>query len=738
MQNAKIGTEKKNSIKKKDLEIEIDLEENLNIDKEITSKTSSQVLNTLFANQLNTDSNLSMRNTLNLRGTMHKVSNKNQGLFEDKKSYTKKELRKSLSGYFNLQRRASIHNFRENLTSSKNTNKNTGKSNNSINLNLNDNKEKKNKQNYIEYDDLYFEDDMFIPESSSFPNEHEEDFFLRLQFIEDNDYNEDIVDYNIRYNSISYKNNHKDNIYLKYFNNANNNNNNSLIQINGKKDSNNFPMDISFIDEKEMIGKNILYLDTQKNINNMQTISKNNSKIKNQNVINNDNNIKNDVNENNISYISLNLFLKKIALENFRKENYYIYNCFLQQSRYFLPIEIFTKKVISAFTYYNENKIKVNSSELVYLLNDIIFRNYEEIKLDKNLFEYLKDFYSKIKNIKFDYNKVNQEFTIIDYLLFKTYNNNTKEKLINNISSFSKMVKSNTQRIFSKIKKNQQPKEEKKIKIIVRDKKHNFNYFYIFDYAKEEIAAYLTCESYELLSNIQETELYNKNFSRKDRNKNAPNVIKIIERYDKLILFIIEDICSYDHKSERCEIIEKWVRIANVCKNFKNFNDLIMLNDLFYNYLLKIKLKLTWKKLSKKSLEYIKQLKIFCSSNMCYLNVRKEIFKCKGKFYVPYLGILLKELMNMEESMQYIINNNINLNKLDKTNKIIKNFFEFKTQKLPFEKPKHLEILSNIKPKKEEEIETLIKQIEPKQLIFAKKYNKKRRTQSDKSFYTKF
>jgi hypothetical protein len=60
-----------------------------------------------------------------------------------------------------------------------------------------------NKKIYIEYEDLYFEDDMFIPESSSFPNEHEEDFLLKLQFIEENNYDEDIVDYSIRNNSIS-------------------------------------------------------------------------------------------------------------------------------------------------------------------------------------------------------------------------------------------------------------------------------------------------------------------------------------------------------------------------------------------------------------------------------------------------------------------------------------------------------------------------------------------------------
>ena len=719
MKSGKIKTEIKKTFKKKDLEINID--ENLNINDEICHKTSSKVLNTLLSNRINTDSNLSMNQNL-FRGTIHLTTAKNQAFFSNQKSYTKKELRRSLSGYFSAQKRASIKNFRNQFSS----NQNFGK--NSSSQNLYDIKMKKDKINYIEYGDLYFEDDILIPESSSFPNEYEEDFLLRLKFIEDNDYNEDIEHYNIRYNSISYNINFSDNIHMKFFNN--NNSQNKKID---KKASNTFKIDNLFFDEKEIEGRNILYLD-----------SKNSNKHK--DIINNDNSIKNDSNENNISYISLDLLIKKIALENFRKSNAYIYNCFLQQFKYFIPMENFIKKIILAFNYFNNKKIKENSSELVNFLNELILQNYNEIKLNKNIMSNIQYFYLKAKNIKFDCPKVNEDLIKINNLLFKkiinnqekkenNINNNKKDNLIGTITTLHNLVKFKTKSIFNKAKKKKDVKEDKDSKLIkIKEKKHNYNYFYIFDYTKEEIAAYLTVDSYQLLSKIPESELFNKNFNGSNKEKNAPNVVKIIERYDKLILFIIEDICSYDHKSVRVDIIEKWLRIAFVCKELRNFNDLVMLNSLFCNYLLNKKMKLTWKKLSKKSFEYIIKLNRICSGNWRYLNLRKEILKCKGKPYVPYLGILLKELMIAEE-MKYITNKNINILKLDKINKIIKSFYEFKNQKYSFEKPENLDILNNIHPKSEEEIELIIRQLEPKLLINANKNDKKRITQSDKLFY---
>ena len=334
----KFNTEKKKSIKD-DLE---DIEENLNIKEEINdNKISTKALNLLFENHFNKETNL--KNTFYTRSNLRPRTVKVQTIFPNQKSFTKRELRNTMIGIFNKQKRASINNFRDNFSSSLNS-----KNRKILNHNMNLNQIKiHDKKIYIEYEDLYFEDDMFIPESSSFPNEHEEDFLNQLKFIEENDYDEDIIDSEIKSYSISYKTNQKDNILLKNFNNNN---------IQGNHDNNppkKIKLDDLFFNEKEKIGKNILYLDldiqsipTDKNNNENNGKSDNNEGMFNfinfdlkeiDNIINN--NDSKDNNENNISYISLDLLIKKIALENFRINFSYIYDCFLQQFKYFLLIK---------------------------------------------------------------------------------------------------------------------------------------------------------------------------------------------------------------------------------------------------------------------------------------------------------------------------------------------------------------------------------------------------------------
>ena len=696
------------TLKKKSVinDYEIDLDENLNINKEII-KTSNKVLNTLINNKINTDSNKIIKSNYNLRGTLpFKDKNENK-VFSEKQIYTKKELRKTMSGFFNKQKRASINNFRE-FTALNTNNKKTMNHSFSI-RNLNVNKIIKKTNNYITYDDFYFEDDMFIPESSSFPNENEEDFLLKLQFIEENDYNEDIIDFSKRSNSISHKIDNKDNIHMKYFSNK---------EKKFDKQSSELKIDELFFEENEIKGKNILFLDNQRNSNN---IHRNNSITK------------TDSNESNISFISINLFIKKIAFENFRNNYPNIMKCFMQQFKYFIPLNKLIKKLISAFNFYK--KLNRNSTELVLLLDELVLENYYSIIEDKSLIEQIKIFYSQIINIKWNNLQIKEHIKTINSLLMnkdfevnkKKNNNNTSfNKIRNTINDKKHFLGAKSKSFYGHKKSNKEIKE--------KSRKHNYNYFYIFDYTKEELAAYLTIDSYQLISNIPIDEFFNKKFCSKTKEKSAPNIIKITNRASKLVLFIVEDICSYDHKSERVEAIEKWLKVAFACLEMKNFNDLIMLNSLFCSYLFK-KMKLTWQKIPKKTLNYIEKLKKFCSGNQCYINIRKEMFKCKGKAHVPYLGILLKEIMGIEELKYIIDNSNINVRKLLKLNQAICHFFEFKQQKYNFDKSNNLEILSNINPLESEEIEDIIKQLEPKLTISAKKNDRKRITNSDKLFY---
>ena len=520
-------------------------------------------------------------------------------------------------------------------------------------------------------------------------------------------------DYNSNYfydsvlmnNSFSFKTKKEDNnIYLKLTQMKEEESKN--INLNIK--NNNDPL---FVDEKEIVNKNIEFL-----------------KGKNDNLeINYYTHIKDKIN---ISNISINLFIKKIAKDNLRNNYSLLYKSFLEQFSIFLPTNIIIEKIINAFYFYKKQTSN-EYSELINLLNNIVSNKYNLIKNNSEIITKLKYFYSEIKNSPYLIDYLKQDTLSINYILF-----NEDEEFDLNFAKYSisqrkkNMVYIKEKTILEEnniISKNKDKIEEK-----IRISKEK--YFYIFNYTEEEIARSLTSISYQLICNINVEELLNSNFTKKDKNIKSPNVMKFIDRFDKLNLFIIEDICSYDTQKQRAEAITKWVKIAEQCKTLYNYNDVLVINTCFSNYLMR-RLVLTWKKVPKSTMKKINELRKFCSNNQCYINIRKEIVNRKGRFYVPYLGILLKEIVNIEEKFKNVLDNgNINCLKIQKLSIAINLFFSFKNH--PFSKSslKELEIFKYLNPKTEEQIELLIKKIEPKLIISAGE-NKKRFTKTDVKYY---
>ena len=561
-------------------------------------------------------------------------------------------------------------------------------------------KENKNSTiKYITYEDTYLENEVFFPSPSSYPGDYSNNK-LSDKFCED--YNNDYYERDIMNNSFSYKVKKEDNnIYLKLT---------KIKECENVLDikNNNDPL---FVDEKEKIGKNIQFL-----------------KGKNENLeINNFTNIKG---KNNISNISLNLFIKKIAKDNLRTKYSFLYRTFLEQFSIFLSTAVIIEKIINAFSYFKKETSN-EYPELLNLLNNIVSIKFNLIKNNSQIINKLKDFYSQIIKATWLKDYLKEDTSSIYYILF----NEGEEIDIN----FAKYSISPRKKNIIFIKTN--VKEEKSKSFIIDNKKNKNNekvsmkpYFYIFDYTEEEIAISLTSISYKLICNINIEELLNSNFAKKDKLTKSPNVMKLIQRFDKLNLFIIEDICSYDYPKERADSITKWVKIGEMCKNLYNYNDALLINTCFSNYLLK-RIVLTWKKVPKSTIKRMNELKKFCSNNLCYLNIRKEIVNRRGRFYIPYLGILLKEIVNIEEKYKYILDNgNINCLKIQKLHMIIEQFFSFK--KSPFTKVplKELDIFDNLNPKSEEQIESMIPKIEPKLIISAGE-NKKRKTKTDARYY---
>jgi hypothetical protein len=571
---------------------------------------------------------------------------------------------------------------------------------------INSQKRRENKKpvvKYLIYEDTILENELFMPSPYSYPGDYSNKSKLLQDF--DEDYSDTTDDSNLN-NSFSYKIKKEDNLYRTLTMQAKQIEN----YINLDKKNN---LDPLYVDEKEIKKKNIDFLEGRNENIEINFFEKTSNK-------------------NNISYISLNLFIKKIAQDHLRTKYFLLYKSFLEQFSIFLSINIFIEKIINAFYYYKKQTSK-EYPELINLLNNIISNKYNLIKDDKNIITKLKNLYKEIKNASWLKDYLKQDTLNVHYIL-----ENDEDEFELNFTKYS-MSQRNKNIIFIG---EDTPKKAKRLSVMIKKNNTLFlnqkeTYFYIFDYTEEEIAISLTSICYSLICKINSEELLNCNFSKKNNNERSPNVMKFIQRLDKLNLFIIEDICSYDEVKKRAEAITKWVKIAEECKKLYNFNDTLLITTCFSNYLLK-RLALTCKKVPKSTTKKMSELKKFCNNNQRYLNIRREIVKRQGRFYIPYIGIITKEIVNLEEKYKYILDNgNINCLKLQKLYIVIQQFFSFK--KHPFAKVplKDLDILGHIDPKTEDQIEMMIKKIEPK-LIISSGGDRKRKTRTDAKYYFKY
>ena len=605
------------------------------------------------------------------------------------------------------------------------------------------NKAIKSEKRRITYDDIYLGNEMFIIRSKSLPKDSEKNNkylnnFLKIYYKhyhtnsinsstsnnsnsnnnsnstnnisnisigDEEEYDEEEPGL-LRSNSYEYFGKKKESTHLKDF----------LISINNHRKNiyeNIFDEDDKvYVDEDEKKNENIFFIENEKELNNLNYYSKKN-KCK-------------------ISYITLNLFIKKLCTENLKNDYPILYKSFINQYQEFYSIPALIEKIIEAINYYTK-KINIEIPEPISLLNKIISNHFKKIEDNNELIEKLKTLYNEFKDISWINESLKKEIENVNFILTSSNNDNefdlehTRLLLADRKKSKAISIRSRT-----------------KAKVLNNKAVYKYPYFYIFDFSDEEIARNLTLISYKMLSCININELWNNNFSKDDKYIKAPNVMKLIDRFNKLMLFIIEDISSYETNKARAKLITKWANIAKRCKDLHNYNDLLIINQCFNHYLLK-KMISAWKKLSKSTLSLIDELNKFCTNQQCYINIRREIVGCKHIAYIPYLGILLKEIDDIENKYKYMERfgeyNCINCIKIQKIYWVVNKFFEFKNYSFTFTQINDLNILNQLNPRTKEEIECMINNNEKntstfKELKeFIQNGNKKKPTKSDELFY---
>ena len=268
-------------------------------------------------------------------------------------------------------------------------------------------------------------------------------------------------------------------------------------------------------------------------------------------------------------------------------------------------------------------------------------------------------------------------------------------------------------------------------------------FFSILDWKIEEIGDVLINVTKKLLQKIEKKELYKAIYLKKDKELKSPNVIENINNFNKLTFFIIEDIISYDHASDRAKIIDKWIQVAEYCKAQRDYNDCIAINSALNSYII-TGLTLTNKELKYKTNNLIKSIGKFCSCNGNYKYIREEIqiLDNNKEYFYPYLGMMLRDITFLEESSKYLVDGeNFNFNKIESVNNIMESNFRFKNQDIKEDKNQiiqELNFFEDLEMNTEENLESIADKIEPKFLFNDGKKDFKRTTKIDEKFFSKY
>jgi hypothetical protein len=259
----------------------------------------------------------------------------------------------------------------------------------------------------------------------------------------------------------------------------------------------------------------------------------------------------------------------------------------------------------------------------------------------------------------------------------------------------------------------------------------NSGHFNLMEWSEVEVARQITLITHYMYKSIQLKELINSQWTKVDKHKLAPGVTKMIDRFNKLSLWVSEEILAYDKAKFRAIMIEKFLKVALELKTLNNYNDCLSIITALSSFPIKSLLR-SWRRISFESVRIWKELTAMCCIAKNYLALREEVDKSKEGPCIPYLGLLLKELAFIDEGPKYVKDKSlINVDKMRKVSRVLQQFLSYKQFDYFFKPVFKLAFLAEPCPVTEEQLAAISEKLEP--YFIARYKNKgKRLTNSDK------
>jgi son of sevenless-like protein len=91
----------------------------------------------------------------------------------------------------------------------------------------------------------------------------------------------------------------------------------------------------------------------------------------------------------------------------------------------------------------------------------------------------------------------------------------------------------------------------------------------------KEISSQLTVLSTDLFQLIKAEELFNQAWTKRDKNRNSPQVLAFINHSNSISSWLIRTILSCEQLEKRVEVLKKVVHLAEECFSLNNFDAMV-------------------------------------------------------------------------------------------------------------------------------------------------------------------
>lgn len=181
-------------------------------------------------------------------------------------------------------------------------------------------------------------------------------------------------------------------------------------------------------------------------------------------------------------------------------------------------------------------------------------------------------------------------------------------------------------------------------------------------FSTKELAYHITLFDWDLFWCVHEYELIYHTFGRHLFGKITANLDVFLRRFNEIQFWVVTELCLTSSLSKRVQILRKFIKLADYCKEFKNLNAFFAI-VMGLNNVAVSRLSLTWEKLPSKFRKLYTEFESLIDPSRNHRAYRISVGKLQPPV-VPFMPLLLKDMTFTHEGNKTSLDGLVNFEKM--------------------------------------------------------------------------